>query len=227
MVTICIITHDNYWLSRYSIQNLIAKANGMEYELFICDNGSSDSRVIEYGKEVANHYIEMDSIMSHSYCYNEMMKQIQTPFICIFPVGIMVNNSWLSDLLDAFDNIEETGIAAIHAYGEKGHLNPLLTHRDEMRHVWSTLEGDLSGVLLFNQPIIKGIGGFDKGLTEETLAQRQFAFRVQRAGRHTFFVHGQTATDMMNRPQLNPEDIKSYETSIELLKKDKKYKIEM
>jgi hypothetical protein len=228
MVTICLITHDNYWLSRYSIENLLQKAEIADMELFIVDNGSTDQRIIDYGKKVATYHIEQETISSNAFCYNEMFKKIESEWICIFPVGVMVNENWLFDLMAAAEQVENAGVAAIHAYGRKGSLHPLLTNSDEMRHVWSTIEGDISGVLLFNKSIIKGIGGFDLGLSKDSLAQRQFAFRVQRAGRHTFFIHEQSATDMMNRDGLiNPEDILSYETNINGLKESKQYRIDL
>lgn len=228
MVTVCVVTNDNYWLSRYSIENLLSKSRDVEMELFIYDNGSSDKRIIEYAQSVADKFYSHNSITSNSFCYNEMMKDIGTEWICVFPVGIMVNEFWLSDLVTAMETVHKSGVGAIHAYGDRGNMNPLLTHQDSMKHIWSTLDGGISGILLFNLSVVRGIGGFDKNIKLESLAQKQFCWRVKHAGRHTFFIHEQSATDTMNRiNEPNPEDIASYDTNIGLLKTSKNFRIDL
>ncbi len=228
MVTVCVITHDNYWLSRYSIENMITKANGINIELLIVDNGSTDEKIIDYGREVADQHIELSAIRSNSHCYNEMLKTVKTDWICIFPIGMMVNHYWLTDLFREIELIDNAGIAAINAYGDRGILNPLLTINETMEHVRCTFEGDLSGVFLFHRTIVKGIGGFDETIMGEGLEQRQFALRVKRAGKHTFYLQNQFAVDLMDRENKNDsETLWKFQQNIEQLKESKQYKVEL
>ena len=184
MVTILLITQDNYWLTRYVIQNLLKNSTEVEKQLFIIDNNSSDKRIKEYGKSVAQLHIQQNETLPNSLCYNELLKaEAITDYYCVFPNSIMVNDFWLSDMVREIEYVDKAGISAIHTHGEKGFLNPYLTNDDSMYHVWCTPDGDLTGVFLFPPIIISGVGGFDKSLSGYGLEQRQFSLRVKRDGR--------------------------------------------
>ncbi len=228
MITICLITNNNYMLSRLCIENLIRSCVGISYKLFIIDNNSSDKRIIDFGKEVSDYHLELKESKNDSYCYNQLMKIIDTEYICLFPNCTLVNNNWLSDLKTEFDYIERSGIATIYTFGDKGNLSPLLSNNDKMEYVYTTFLGETNGIQFFNKEIIKGIGGLDISQKLEEFSLRQFSFRCNRAGRKSYYLTGQYGIDLLDKKELKTKiDIEKYDIEIDEFRKGKKLKFEL
>jgi len=228
MTTICLITNNNYMLTRLSIENLVRHCGGMNYKLFIIDNNSKDKRVIDFGKSISDFHMEHKVTSSDAYCYNQLIQRVSSDFICIFPSGTLVNKNWLRDLRDKHQNIENTGIVTISNFGDKGSLTSIIDINDRMKLVYSKLSGETHGVMFFNYRIIDGIGGFDIKQKNEELAQRQFSFRCNRASKPCFYLPNQFAIDVFGKENLNCyENLVIFESEIEEFRKGKKLKFEI
>lgn len=226
--TICLITKDNYMLTRLSIENLLKHCGDIKHKLFIIDNNSSDKRIINFGKYISDFHMENKVTSTNSYCYNQLLERVSSDFICIFPSGTLVNENWLKDLRSKHQNITDSGIVTISNFGDKGSLTNLIDNQDKMKFVYSNVNGETHGVIFFNYSLIEAIGGFDIKKENEELAQRQLSFRCNRAYRKCYYLTNQFAFDLFDRKNLNSnENLITFKNEIEEFRKGKNLKLEL
>lgn len=242
------LTIDRYWMTRYTLENLLAKAlrfqddkyhPAYEIELLILDNGSKDERVIEYCKEVADVFIPMSENIGVARGFNELFKRSTGDYICLVGNDIILNEGWLQDLVQHNDNIDKSGITAIHCVLAKGDYTPLPSNQGEsLTRVWAPKTNLVYGVSLFKRTMLQTVGGFDENFGLYGCEDTQLAFRVSHSGFHNYYIPNQYSTHIGSDFEQSSEyrtmknnNLRIAENylkeSIERMFKSKNYKVEI
>jgi GT2 family glycosyltransferase len=247
MVSVCLLTIDRYWITRYTIENLLQNSKGVELELLVLDNGSKDKRIIDYlstlitQKKYSNlltvGVIEEKENIGVSKGFNKLFKECKGDYICLVGNDILVNDNWLLDLVYYNKSVLGSGLTAIYCLLDKGQLTSKLTNDDNLINVWQNQNNMVYGITLFNKDIFKDIGFFDERLGMYGCEDSQFAWRLTMKGYHNYYVPGQSSIHIGNDIDENSEyrkeknyNLKIAERklveSIEEMKKTKKYYID-
>ena len=214
-VAICISVKDNFWATRYVIENAMSKVNkeGIKADLFIFSNGNNDQRISDYftNSDSVLYYFANEDTCKMTTSYNDLFKAVQEKgheYICILPSDTLVNESWLDDLIYFSDSITDSGIVGIRKGGENVHLSPLLNH-DHLINVWVAEGNFVSGVCLFKTELLELVGGFDDSLKAGGFESDQFCFRVSSSGKRNFYIPKQDSVKTYEINELyNPKRTK-------------------
>lgn len=247
-VSICMLTIDRYWMTRYSIENLIEKALRfeddkfepvVEIELLILDNGSKDQRVIDYCKDIADVFIQHDTNIGVAAGFNELFRKSTGDYICLVGNDIVLHEGWLEDLIQYNNRIDKSGITAIHCVLDKGEYTPLPANDgDLLVKVWAPKTNIVYGTCLFKRELLQSVGAFDENFGLYGCEDSQLAWRVSQSGYHNYYLPNQYSTHIgsdleqsSEYRKMKTDNFKKSEIylaqSVEKMRKHKNYKIEI
>lgn len=197
MITVCLLTIDRYWTTKYVIESFL-KATELEIELLVLDNGSSDTRAIEFieglieSKKFSNLLkvgtIKESENIGVAQGFNKLIKEASGDYICITGNDILLNKNWLNHLLYYNKTIKNSGITAIHSVKNRGKYSPLLDVHDEFVNVWKTEDNAVYGTWLFNKTLIEEVGLFDERIGKYGLWDSQFCWRACQLGYNNYYI---------------------------------------
>jgi len=203
MVSICLLTIDRYWITRYTVENLLKNSGGVEVELLVLDNGSTDKRAIKFveGLVESKQYPNLIRVLTHeepknigvAKGFNMLFRNATGEYICTVGNDILVDKNWLVDLVYHNSNIVKSGLSSIYCLLDKGKYTPLLCKDDCFINVWQSDKNMVYGVTLFNRDILTEIGGFDERLGKYGCEDSQFAFRLSTLGYQNYYIPSQTS----------------------------------
>lgn len=114
-------TINRYGITPTCTEENIARA-GMDFDLFITDNGSSDKRIVEWGKRVAHKHTANETNMGNPYALNRMIKDaLEYDYIVILGNDILLPSNWLIHALTALQ-VHNVGMVGWMLEGKK-HLS--------------------------------------------------------------------------------------------------------
>jgi GT2 family glycosyltransferase len=242
MISVCLLTIDRYWTTRYVIETLLSNTE-LEIELLVLDNGSSDIRTIEFIENLIaskkfNNLIKAGTIrevknIGVAQGLNKLIKESSGEYICIVGNDILLNKNWLNDLLYYNKTIKDSGITAIHCVKNRGKFSPLLDINDEFVNIWKTEDSSVYGTWFFNKSLLEVVGIFDDRLSKFGLWDSQYCWRLCQLGYNNFYIPEQSSfhiEDDFNEEykSLKAKEFKKAQENIEETKKEmvksKKYK---
>ena len=247
MVSVCLLTIDRYWVTRYTIENLLENSKGVELELLVLDNGSKDKRIVEYLSGLIKRkiysnlltvgIIEEKENIGVAKGFNKLFKEAKGDYICTVGNDILVDENWLSDLVYYNKTIQKSGLTSIYCLLDKGQLTPKLSNEDTLINVWQNKNNLVYGVTLFNKEIFKEVGYFDERLGLYGCEDSQFAWRLSMLGYENYYIPGQSSIHIGNDMGEESEYRKSKTDNLKIaeaklaesineMKKTKKYFIE-
>lgn len=103
-------TIDRFGLTKATFELNKARA-GLDFDLFINDNGSSDKRVVDWGKRVATHHSAQPINIGNPQGLNLMVDRAMYKgynYICVLDNDIELPNNWLKHAITASDTIGES-----------------------------------------------------------------------------------------------------------------------
>lgn len=186
LVSVCMLTIDRYAMTKYVLNELLSKAgiNREDIQLLILDNGSSDKRTIELGRNYADIHIEKPFNIGVSKGFNELFRQAKGDFICTVGNDIGVGENWLKDLISYQRSVKKSGISAIYCLMDKGVYNPILD-------VWVPKINLVYGIALWSANLLKSIGGFDESLSGYGCEDSQYCYRSFLTGHLNYYIPNQ------------------------------------
>ncbi len=196
-VSLLLLTLDRYQMTRYCIDNMMAKSGDIEYELLILDNFSSDQRVKKYCRELSmldnvSLIEEADKNMGIASGFNHLIKEAKGEYICFLSNDILLGHNWLLDLIYYNNQIDKSGFTSIHCEGDIGAYSPLLNHNDDgFTSVWRPKSNITSGTSLISRSALESIGAFDESLGVYGREREQYAARLHMSGFHNYYIPGQ------------------------------------
>ncbi len=225
-VSICIVVQDNYWQSRYCIENLMAKID-VKAEILILDNGSKDKRIVDFCAGISSvHIIEPEPIQLAE-AYNKLFRNVKGDFVCIFPIIFLVSSSWLSDLIFYNELVGRSGISAIAPSFSNCQISPLLSKSEELVNVWIRDNNLVEGVWLFNSRLLAAVGAMDEQLGIPGYELKQYAFRVQSIGCFNHYIPKQYLSRIDIVKDINSESEIKFNEHIAELRKKRIFSIEL
>ncbi len=112
MVSIILNTINRYELTKFCVGNALRHA-GSKYELLVCDNGSTDSRVVKYIESLNPSYFRKNKgNEGNNQMYNHLIKQTDKD-VCIIDNDIALPQGWLAELIRMKDRLEKPGVLGI------------------------------------------------------------------------------------------------------------------
>jgi GT2 family glycosyltransferase len=248
-VSLLLLTHDRYQMTKYCLENLLEKTIGVEFKLYILDNGSNDKRVRDYidlymsdnppvkCKNMAHISItKSDKNIGIAAGFNYLLKKVDTPKVCFLTNDILVKEDWLLDLVHYNKQVDKSGLTSIYCEGDRGAFSPLLTQNDMFTHVWQPLNKVTSGISLINSSALELVGEFDETLGIYGREREQFAKRLNFLGLYNYYVPNQSSTHI-GREMNDTSDYKKmkelelqknanrFNTSITEMKKSNNFKL--
>jgi len=93
---------------------------GVDFDLFITDNGSTDPKTIEWGKKIAKKHTANEYNMGNPYALNRMIADtLDYEFIVILGNDVLLPENWLVNALDVFGKIPKVGMLGWMLEGSK------------------------------------------------------------------------------------------------------------
>lgn len=246
MVSICLLTIDRYWITRYTVETLLKNSGEIDIELLVLDNNSTDRRTIQFieGLIASKKYDNLIRVITEHEAenigvakgFNKLFRQASGEYICTVGNDILLNPGWLYDLVYHNNIIEKSGLTAIHCVLQTGRFGPLLTKNDDLINVWKRDDNMVYGTMLFKKELLNEVGGFDETLSKYGCEDSQFAFRVNSLGYNNYYIPNQFSlhigSDFGEDTEYRKEKDKNLKIATERLKetilemkKNKNYKI--
>jgi len=234
---ICLITYNNYYETRYCIENLIAKTS-LPFRLHIVDNNSSDARLTKFlqkiTKDISKGFLyKQDKQISLAECYNLLLTTAGNNNCVLFPVNCIVYYNWLEDLNTSLEMIKDCGCACIRPTNTKIEFSAVLKHslfdgEDIIENVLHTNE-KVSTVIAFKPDILKAAGVFDVNLNANGFELSEFCLRVRVNGYNNYYIRKQAVYKMPFKnevlfPKITDESILKFKETVNLMFKHKRFK---
>lgn len=236
-IIVCLITHNNYYQTRYCIENLTQKTSH-KFRLHILDNNSDDKKLLSYLEQVTKDIkkgflIKQNQKLPLSECYNILLTTCDKNICVLFPVNCIVDNYWLEDLVTSLDTIQNCGCACIRPVGSKIEFSPVLTKslfdkEDSLENVLVTND-QTNTVIAIKQEIVQQVGMIDKDLNAPGFELPEFALRVKVNGFNNYFIRKQSVfkldiKDEVLFPKITKDSIKNFKETVNLMFKYKRFK---
>jgi GT2 family glycosyltransferase len=191
MVSVLSITLDHFDLAKKCLGLSLIRA-GTEYEFLSADNGSNDSRVIEYVESLKPAYHRVNGFNEGvAGAHNQLLLRSKGDWICILDPDFQLPNGWLAALLDYGQAIPETGVASIY-WGLE--LFPLQQVNGRSVHVGMKVYG----VKFFSRKLIEQIGGFCEDYHPYAFEDADFNFRARNTGHINYYIPNMIASHCGN-----------------------------
>ena len=234
---ICLITNNNYFETRYCIENLMSKTS-LPFRLHIVDNNSSDVRLTNYlnkiTKDISKGFLyKQNKQISLSECNNLLLTTAGENNCVLFPINCIVDNNWLEDLSTSLQMIKNVGCACLRPTNAKIEFSPVLKEslyagEDVLENVMQTNE-KVSTVLAFKPEILKVAGVFDVNLNAHGFELSEFCLRVRVNGYSNYYIRKQTVYKMPIKneilfPKIVEENIVKFKETVNLMFKYKRFK---
>jgi len=235
-IAICLIIHNDYYATRYCIENLMSKTNH-KFRFQIVDNASTDENVIEYIKTLAEkekgHLHRFSEQKSLTECYNYLLQTVYQEYCIIFPLNCIVGFNWLEDLITSAEKIENFGCVCIRPIGMEIQFLPvlhtsILEPEDYLENVIETRDA-INTVVLFKKELTSIVGNFDVHLQSPGFELSEFCFRIKVNGFQNYYIRKQMLYKMrINNevlfPKMNKDNIAQFKEAIEIMFKVKTFR---
>jgi len=193
-VSLLLLTLDRYQMTKYCLNNLLAKTGFPDFELLVMDNGSTDKRTVNLTSEESFPLVKKGSLIQNetnigiAAGFNQLLRKAQGEYICFLSNDIFVYENWLSELIHYNNEIDKAGMTTIFCDGDKGTFSPLLNSRDEFTHVWKPTKNITRGISLINRMALEDVGAFDEKLGIYGREREQYALRLANLNYNNFYI---------------------------------------
>lgn len=193
-VSLLLLTHDRYQMTKYCLKNLLAKTGFPDFELLVFDNGSTDKRTVNLTSEESFPAVKKGSFIANetnigiAAGFNQLLRKAQGEYICFLSNDIVLFDNWLSELIHYNNEFDKAGMTTIYCEGDKGAFSPLPNVREEFTHVWKPDKNITRGVSLINRLALEDVGAFDEKLGIYGREREQYALRLANLGYTNFYI---------------------------------------
>jgi len=184
-VAIFMITNNNFFDTKFCIENLIENTN-VPYRLYILNLNTTDTDFISYLDSLplkVNCFVtHIKKDISLASIYNKMLDMVYQKYVVIMPCNVLVNCNWLIDLIHSYNCIENSGCISIKSSTENLYLTSILFSsttnlEDEMKTVYVNRTNIISNFLFFAMDRVAKVGRFTEINNIQGLELSEFSFR--------------------------------------------------
>ncbi len=192
LISILLLSIDRYDTLVKTLEHNLANV-GCSYELLICDNGSSDSRVIPYLESKNPAYFRNNSVNEGiAKSFNQLYLRSKGTHIALMSNDILWPKDWGKEMTSWADKVPDSGLVGI-MFRDGG--NPPLAVKHDFRAHWVIDTGtqDMSrifGPTLFRRGVVEKIGLFAEEFGPYGLDDSNLNERVTFAGLNSFYLPG-------------------------------------
>lgn len=158
-----------------------------EIELLICDNASTDPRIIEYFNERADYHRVNRKNEGCNKSFNQLFLRSTGDFICLLGNDIEMDDGWLKEMVDYALAVPNSGLIGC-AIKEMGWLPPLSTKDGIHAYYLDKIKDKVFGVTLFRREVVEKIGFFAEEFGPYGLEDSDFNNRVNVGGFQSLYV---------------------------------------
>lgn len=234
---ICLITHNNYYETRYCIENFSEKTS-LPFRLHILDNNSSDKDLVKYlekiTKDIKKGFLyRQEKQLSLPECYNLLLTTCGENNCVFFPVNCLVDYNWLEDMLYGLQSIKKCGFVGIRPVGAKIDFSPVLKNslfsEEDLLENAMQVSDMVNSVVCIKPELLKTIGRIDNDLNATGFEIAEFALRAKVNGFANYYVRKQSAFKMPFKneilfPKITDENVKKFKETVNLMFKHKRFK---
>lgn len=188
-VAILLNTIDRYGLLDSCVGTALRSA-GYAFDLFWCDNGSTDKRVIEYMRRFNPLYERLNE--NNGGCakmHNQMLVRAAFGYdmFCLLDNDIDIGrNDWLKELVETYEAIPESGVVGIHTQGIGADPYPPEIRNGITIHAYL----DVFGTRLFSLKVLDKVGYFFEDYGLYGLVDNEFNYRAHSLGFLNYYLDG-------------------------------------
>jgi len=197
-----ILTSDNFYQTRYVIENLIKNTNitGSIYVALIGRNDDDDYRMISYLE--SNPEIKGGILISYenknlASLKNKLISKVTEKYVCFVPADVLVNLYWAESLIEAYENFIDVGVIGIRKDTDIVFFKPLLRHHatqdDYLESILSNDTKSVEGLIFFEKESVSKIGLYDDTLNAPAYADMQLCYLLNNHGKNNFYIKKQVA----------------------------------
>jgi len=158
-------------------------------ELLVCDQGSTDQRVVPMIEGFRPAYFRRNSGnegCAHS--FNQLYLRSTGEFLVLMGNDIEMPDGWLAKAVKYLELVPNSGLAAID-WGHSG-VPPLSTKCGVEAHFLTPTLNRCFGVTVFRRSLIEALGFFEECYGPYGIEDSSWNERVNRAGYNSFYVPG-------------------------------------
>lgn len=199
-VSICLLTLDRYELTKQVLEQAIRNAGTLfeELEFLVCDNGSTDRRIVEYIQNASVYYHRVNS--KNEGCakgFNQLLARATGDYFCLIGNDILLPPGWLAKMIEYADAVENSGIIGIKCTAAVP--EPTLEHHKGhpvKAHYLNKTIDKVFGTMLFRRGVLDRVGGFYEGFDVYGIEDSDFNNRVNLAGFKSLYVPDLVSTHL-------------------------------
>ena len=178
-VSILILTLDRYWLTRYAIEHAISVAGHDNLEILVLDNGSTDQRIIDWGKQFSIRHIREKENTGVAPGYNRLLKEATGDYLVTISNDMLLSQDWLKKMLHYNNLIPKSGITAIHCLLDKGEKNK--------QGIFVPKTGLVYSNWLWSRNVLEKVGGFNE-VYKYGCEDSEYCFRANQLGFINYYI---------------------------------------
>jgi hypothetical protein len=190
-IAICIINNNSFGLTKYCIENLIAKTY-LPVSIYVYDmDENSDINKIEYFNNFK--YFKVDDKTLNDVKSMFVIESTED-YLCIVPISCLVGRNWLEDLLYNHTQCQNAGILSIKNQFTECELSVLPYSSDEnelvLSNVWLGENNFVSGIMFFDRKIANYLCPlmFRRDRNINAYADDEMSFVSNLLGKNNFYI---------------------------------------
>lgn len=189
MVSILLLTIDRFELTKKYVTDNLEKAR-YPYEFLVCDNGSSDKRVIDFISSLSPSVHILNKKNEGIYSgLNSLLSVAKGDYFVKIDNEISLPVNWLSSFISAYTKIPNAGMAGIHCVGQLPKvkkINGVLVHPNNRTF----------GTMFWSREVFEKVGYFNEAFNPYGLGDSEYMQRIINSGYINFYLNGKKAAHM-------------------------------
>lgn len=192
-IAICVINYNLFGLTKYCIENLLAKTH-LPVSLYVYDmDEEGDIDKMEYLINTSTKYFRADG-KSLNTIKSMFMLDSTEDYLCIVPISCLVGRNWLEDLLYNYTQCQNSGILSIKSQTTKCELSVLPYDNNEnelvLSNVWLGEKNFVNGVMFFDRKISNNLYPltFGRDNNINAYAEDEMSFISNLLGKNNFYI---------------------------------------
>ena len=208
-VGIFMVTNDNFFETKYCIENLIQKTKS-PFRLYILNFNTSDKEFISFLNHlplIANCFITHLTRTTMAQAYNKMLDMAYQKYIVFMPYNALVNDNWIIDLIHSYNCIENSGCISIKYTTENLYLTSVLfstmaSSKDQMRTVYANKTNTIKDFIFFGKDRLSKVGKISNVDDLNGLELSEFSFRFLGHGYINYYLKYQSCVRLKVKDEL-------------------------
>lgn len=159
-----------------------------DLEFLVCDNGSTDRRIVEYFRPIAHYHRVNSGNEGCNKAFNQLYLRSHGDHIVLAGNDIEMPFGWLRTAVDMLAKVMSPGICGFD-WGHGG-VPPLSERNGVSAHWCNAILNRVFGTWIMKRQLVEVLGLFHEGYGPYGIEDSDFNERVNRAGFNSFYVPG-------------------------------------